>query len=145
MARGAQRRPNLEHRLCQMACNGELDVREAQKEIADVGWNPIAVAFTRGAQRNDGVDGLISIARSGREAPLRSSASSRASGANLTLGARRSADQTAGIDPSALQRQSVVIEQGQACSLLKRGSHCVANWDAIERAWLPGEHPSAAC
>jgi hypothetical protein len=31
----AERKDDLEHRLCQMVCSGELDVREAQSEIAD--------------------------------------------------------------------------------------------------------------
>ena len=30
----AERKDDLEHRLCAMVCAGELDLREAQKEIA---------------------------------------------------------------------------------------------------------------
>jgi hypothetical protein len=31
----AEVKDDLKHRLCEMVCSGELDVREAQKEIAD--------------------------------------------------------------------------------------------------------------
>jgi hypothetical protein len=50
----AELKDDLEHRLCQMVCNGELDVRKAQPEIASDWVETYHRRFRRGAQRNEG-------------------------------------------------------------------------------------------
>jgi hypothetical protein len=44
----AERKDDLEHRLCQLVCAGELDAREAQRAIAE-DWTAAYSRFSRGA------------------------------------------------------------------------------------------------
>jgi hypothetical protein len=46
----AERKDDLEHRLCEMVCAGDLDVHEAQKEIADDWTESYRKRFPRGAE-----------------------------------------------------------------------------------------------